>query len=161
MIESEGIELRRAQHDDADLIRRIVCLAATWRDAVAPFQPPSGLDAYHEEWMRADDVGVVVFTGIEFVGGAYARRVGPADGTYGYVSSELWELTIGIEHSRRRQGIGRLALESLKATTLQRGIEGLSLSVERDNPARTLYTASGFRVVEERESNVLMSWTLR
>jgi hypothetical protein len=33
--------------------------------------------------------------------------------------------------------------------------------LERDNPARTLYTASGFRVVEERESNVLMSWTHR
>lgn len=155
-----GIELRRAETEDDDLIRRILSLAVGWRSPGPLADRASGHDAYHEGWMRNDDVGVLAFSGIEFVGGAYARRVGPADGTYGYLDPDLWELTIGVEHDHRRQGLGRLVLETLKARTLERGIAGLSLSVEIDNPAVRLYESAGFVVVERRQTDLVMSWSL-
>lgn len=159
---SSGIELRRAGSQDDDLIRRILSLAAGWRhdhvahgEAIAP-----ELASYHEGWMRPDDLGVFAFSGIEFLGGAYARRVGPADGTYGFVDPTLSEVTMGVEPAHRRVGIGRLVLESLKAMSLEAGVAGLSLSVELDNPARRLHEAAGFVVVEERATDALMSWRL-
>ena len=157
-----AIELRRAGAGDADLIERILLLAANWRDD----GPGLGLGdlpaAYHEGWGRADDLGVLAFDGPWFAGGAYARRVGPADGTYGFVDPDLWELTVGVEAERRGSGLGRLLLESLKAQTIERGVAGLSLSVEPDNlTARGLYDAANFAIAEERATDVLMTWRLR
>lgn len=152
-----GVELRRAGSDDADLIERTLCLAVGWRGE-APPSPPDGLDAYFADWMRPDDIGVVAFWGIEFAGGAYARRVGPADGTYGFVAPDLAELTIGVEADRRQQGIGQILLATLKAYALERGLAGISLSVEPDNPARRLYETARFETIEERDGDVLMAW---
>lgn len=156
--EPAGFELRRAEAHDADLIRRILCLATGWRDDEPGFEVPPGHDAYYEDWGRPDDIGVLVFLGIEFVGGAYARRVGPADGTYGFVEPGLAEVSLGVEPAFRRQGVGRLLIEALKARALERGLGGLSLSVELDNPAGKLYDSARFKVVEERETDLLMAW---
>ena len=157
----DGIELRRSSAADDDLIRRVLSLASDWRNE----QPgPLASDvnpAYYADWGRPDDLGMLAFEGPWFAGGAYARRVGPADGTYGYCESDLWELTIGVEPARRGGGLGRLLLESLKALSLERGVGGLSLSVELDNgSARRLYEAANFSIVEERETDLLMAWRL-
>lgn len=155
------IELRRAGGGDADLILRILQLASGWQDLEPASLTSNTNPAYYEDWGRPDDLGMLAFDGPWFVAGAYARRVGPADGTYGFVDVDLWELTIGVEAAHRQKGLGRLVLESLKAQTLERGVGGLSLSVELDNiAARTLYEASNFTVVEERATDVVMSWSL-
>ncbi|NNC78681.1 MAG: GNAT family N-acetyltransferase [Acidimicrobiales bacterium] len=156
--EPTGFELRRAEAGDADLVRRVLCLATGWRDDEPGYELPPGHDAYHEDWGRPDDFGVVVFVGMEFVGGAYARRVGPADGTYGFVDPDLWELSLGVEPAYRRQGLGRLLIEALKARSIEKGISGLSLSVELDNPAGKLYDAARFTIVKERDTDLLMAW---
>jgi len=158
-LDVSGIELRPAAAEDADLIRRILALASAWHDPNPSINIAAVNPAYHEDWGRPDDVGVIAFVGIEFVGGAYARRVGPADGTYGYVDTEHSEVTMGIEAAHRGQGVGRLVLEVLKAKAIERGSAGLSLSVELDNSiARTLYTSARFTIVEERATDVLMEW---
>jgi len=156
--EPSGFELRRAQSGDADLIRRILCLATGWRDDEPGFELPPGHDAYFENWGRPDDMGVLIFLGIEFVGGASARRVGPADGTYGFVDASYAEVSLGVEPAFRRMGVGRLLIEALKARATEKGLAGLSLSVESDNPAGKLYDSAGFKVVEERETDLLMAW---
>jgi ribosomal protein S18 acetylase RimI-like enzyme len=156
-----GIELRTAGRDDQDLIRRIVALAAHWRSDAPPVELAAELDVYHHDWGRLDDVGVLVFRGIEFVGGAYARRLGVAGGGYGYVSDDLPELTIGIEPDYRRRGLGVLLLAALKAKLVEKGLAGMSLSVEPDNGARHLYTQMGFELVEDRGNDLLMAWRLR
>lgn len=156
-----GIELRRAGQADADLILRILQLASSWRDLEPAPLTSTTNPAYYESWGRPDDLGMLAFDGPWFAGGAYARRVGPADGTYGFVDADHWELTIGVEATHRRKGLGRLVLESLKAQTLERGVRGLSLSVELDNlAALALYESANFTVVEERATDVLMSWSL-
>jgi ribosomal protein S18 acetylase RimI-like enzyme len=154
-----GIELRPAAAEDADLIRRILTIDSAWHDPNPSIDLAGINTAYHEDWGGPDDFGVVAFVGIEFVGGAYARRVGPANGTAGYVDPEHSEVTMGIEVAHRGHGFGHLALEVLKAKAIERGIAGLSLSVEIDNAAaRALYTSARFSIVEERATDVLMEW---
>ena len=154
-----SIELRRAGRDDADLIERILLLAGNWRGDEQAVSLSDLSRAYYEDWGRPDDLGVLAFDGPWFIGGAFARRVGPADGTYGFVDPDLLELAIGIEVEHRGMGIGRLVLESLKAQCLERGVGGLSLSVERDNTAaRTLYESAKFGVVEERNTDLVFVW---
>jgi len=154
-----SIELRRAGAADGDLIERIVTLASNWRTDQQTVELSQINSTYFDAWGRPDDLGVLAFSGPWFAGGAFARRFGPADGTYGFVDHDLWELTIGVEPDHRRGGVGRLVLESLKAQCLERNVAGLSLSVEIDNrPARALYEASNFSVVEERTTDRLMAW---
>lgn len=153
-----GIELRPIHNEDSDLVRRILAMASSWRMAEVPVEVPDTAAAYHEGWGRPDDLGVAAFQGVEFAGGAYLRRVGPADGTYGYFSPEYRELTIGVEPGFRGQGIGTLCLGALQALAVQAGVAGISLSVESDNGARRLYLRLGFGLIQAREGDWLMTW---
>ena len=154
-----GIELRPAAPCDSDLVWRTLCLAGAWADAETPNELPGVPSAYHLDWGGPDDIGVVAFLGIEFVGGAYIRRVGPADGTYGFIDGDLRELTMGVERPHRGNGLGRLLVEVLKAKAMEKGVAGISLSVELNNvAARSLYTSARFIIEEVRETDVLMLW---
>lgn len=154
-----SIELRRANAGDSDLVERVLLLAANWLEGREPFVLADFNPAYWAAWGKPDDLGVFAFDGPWFAGGAYARRVGPADGTWGFVDAGLWELTIAIEPDHRGNGLGRLVLEALKAQVIERGIGGLSLSTELDNSvARALYEAANFNTVEERATDVVMAW---
>lgn len=155
-----GIELRVAADGDADLIQRIVGLAAFWRDGDVPQQLPAELSKYVDGWKRPNDQAVVAFKGIEFVGGAMVRQFGPADGAYGYVRADYPELAIGVEAGHRRRGLGVLLIAALKAKVIAGGGRGISLSVEPDNGARVLYEKLGFDTVEDRGHDVLMMWEL-
>ena len=154
-----GIELRTASADDQDLARRIVALASHWRTLDVPHELSADVDKYFVGWGRALDIGVLAFSGIEFVGGAYVRQLGRADGAYGYVDDAVPELTIGVEAPYRRRGIAVILLAALKAKVIEQGLSGISLSVEPDNGARHLYAKMGFELVEDRGNDLLMLWS--
>jgi ribosomal protein S18 acetylase RimI-like enzyme len=75
---------------------------------------------------------------------------------YGFISEDVPELSIAVVASRRHVGIGRRLLVDLITASIAQGHAALSLSVNRDNPARRLYESVGFVPVEKRES----SWTM-
>ncbi len=153
-----GIELRTAGRDDQDLARRIVALAANWRADDVPHELSDDVHKYFEDWGRPRDIGVLAFSGIEFVGGACVRQFGRADGAYGYVDDAIPELSIGVEAAFRRRGIAVILLAALKAKVIESGVRGISLSVEPDNGARHLYSKMGFELVEDRGDDLLMLW---
>lgn len=153
-----GIELRTAGPDDHDLVRRVVGLAANWREAEVPHELHENVHKYFTNWGRPRDIGVMAFSGIEFVGGACVRQFGPADGAYGYVDAAIPELSIGVEAGYRRRGIAVILLAALKAKVIEAGVPGISLSVEPDNGARHLYTRMGFDLVEDRGDDLVMLW---
>lgn len=158
-LSGRGIELRTASTGDQDLARRIVGLASHWRDVDVPHDLPDGVDKYFIGWGRPLDIGVLAFSGIEFVGGAYVRQFGRADGAYGYVDDAVPELTIGVEAPYRRRGIAVILLAALKAKVIEQGMSGISLSVEPENGARHLYAKMGFELVEDRGHDLLMLWS--
>ena len=97
-------------------------------------------------WPRAGDIGVVAADG-DPVGAAWLRFFAPTDPGFGFVADTIPELSIGVVRPRRGQGVGGRLLDALLTAAGAAGIDAVSLSVERDNPARRLYERLGFRPV--------------
>lgn len=90
------------------------------------------------------------------VGAAWLRLLPADDPGYGFVAADIPELSMAIVAGWRRQGIGRRLLRAVVAQALDTGRTGVSLSVERDNPAQDLYQSEGFRTVRsERDSDTM------
>lgn len=101
---------------------------------------------YLAGWGRPGDAGVVAIdqTG-QRLGAAWYRRF-PVDAPgYGFISPDIPEISIGVVPEARGRGVGGALLEALLALACARGERALSLSVERQNPARALYERHGFR----------------
>lgn len=63
----------------------------------------------------------------------------------GFVDETTPELAIAVRAGHRRHGIGRLLLDRIADRARQDGIGRIGLSANRDNPARRLYVAAGYR----------------
>ena len=66
------------------------------------------------------------------------------------------EVSIGVLEAWRGQGIGTLLMHELIAAARARGLAALSLSVESDNPAATLYRRLGFVAVGRVDASLTM-----
>ena len=99
-----------------------------------------------EDWGREGDTAVIAEQASRPVGAAWYRFWTDGDHSYGYLSSEIPELAIGVVRHYRRQGLGRRLIDALLEEAARQAVGQVSLSVERDNPALSLYRAAGFRV---------------
>ncbi len=66
---------------------------------------------------------------------------------YGYVADDVPELAIAVFPEFRGQQVGTLLLGSIIARAERDGLRAISLSVNRENPAKRLYVRYGFEVV--------------
>lgn len=81
----------------------------------------------------------------------------PADDPgYGFVDADTPELSITTFAAWRGQGIGSALLSELISQARDRGITGISLSVEDGNDARRIYERAGFEVVGRSGSSDTM-----
>ncbi len=101
---------------------------------------------YLDSWGRAGDAGVVALDdGGRYLGAAWYRRFPVEAHSYGFVAPDIPELTIGVSSTARGQGVGGALLRALLDGARARDYATLSLSVDRQNPARALYERHGFR----------------
>jgi len=101
---------------------------------------------YLDGWGRAGDAGVVALDDAGPYLGAAWYRLFPAEAhSYGFVASDIPELSIGVVSTARGQGVGGALLQALLDEAGAQGYAALSLSVDRQNPARALYERHGFR----------------
>ncbi len=119
---------------------------------------------YLAAWGRVGDAAVVAVDSAELPYGAAWYRLfpEPAPG-YGYVAPDIPELSIGVSAEARGRGVGTLLLQALLADARARGFKRISLSVDRQNPARGLYEGLGFRdagVSEADDSSITLIATL-
>lgn len=115
-----------------------------------------------EDWPRETDIGVVAVDGGDGrVGAAWLRFFTEAAPGYGFVRADIPELAIGVAADHRGKGVGRALLRALADTARASGVEHICLSVERANPAVSLYRAEGYRVVDSRENAHTMVLTLQ
>src|SRR5207248_2962833 len=111
---------------------------------------------------RHGDLGVIATDDGEVVGVAYCRLFTDAEHGHGYVDAATPELAIAVRDGRRGEGIGARLLQELADLARLEGVSQLSLSVERENPARRLYERSGYREIgEDPGGGVLMLLELR
>jgi GNAT superfamily N-acetyltransferase len=116
---------------------------------------------YVEGWQRETDFGVVAIGSDGApLGTAWCRLFDKADGGYGFVASDVPELTMAVFAKSRGQGVGRQLLNAIVDTAREKGHAALSLSVEDDNAARYLYESAGFTAVgRSGDSDTMMAST--
>jgi ribosomal protein S18 acetylase RimI-like enzyme len=101
---------------------------------------------YLDGWGRPGDAGVVaVGDDGRRLGAAWYRLFPADDAGYGFVAADVPELAIGVADEARGQGVGGALLDALVAMAREQGYRAVSLSVDRQNPARRLYERHGFR----------------
>jgi GNAT superfamily N-acetyltransferase len=151
--------VRIASPADAQFLAGMLALAVDWRPA-APHRPVAdvlddpALKRYVSGWPRSGDAGVVAEDEVgETLGAAWYRYFSSTSPGYGFVLPTVPEVAIAVVPHARGTGIGGLLLGTLIDLARARGVAGLSLSVERENPARRLYDRFGFAPVGANEGD--------
>ncbi|MBZ4488608.1 GNAT family N-acetyltransferase [Microbacterium sp. cx-55] len=143
--------IRPAVQADGAFLADMVVEAANWRSG-ATRPRHEVLDApehrrYVSGWMRPGDSGFVAeATTGEGIGAAWYRMLPRSAPGFGYIATGVPELIIGVRPIWRAHGVGRALLRELVERASADGYARLSLSVERDNYAVTLYRSEGFVV---------------
>lgn len=109
-----------------------------------------GFGRRHDYAFAAEMAGVVV-------GLAWARIMRD----YGHVDAATPSLALAVMQPHRGQGIGAALLGSLLTALAEAGYAQASLSVQRANPARRLYTRMGFIPYREAGEELIMLKELR
>lgn len=148
---------RLSARADPAFLAEMLYEAVNWYDDGAEERP--ALDAtlavpenarYLAHWGRAGDVALCALDGRdEPVGAVWYRRFTAAEPGYGYVADDVPELAIGVYPEFRRQRVGSLLLGAIVARAGRDSERALSLSVNKDNPAKRLYARYGFEVVAQ------------
>jgi ribosomal protein S18 acetylase RimI-like enzyme len=93
------------------------------------------------------------------IGAVWVVFLPAEDAGFGFVDTQIPELSLWVDANERGRGLGRGLLRLLKNEARRRGIRTISLSVEADNVAKRLYEAEGFLDVRGRERDGVMIWT--
>lgn len=148
-----NISLNPIGDDDLPFVRAMLYEAAFWRgkfDAPPPdtalHQP--ALARYVDGWGRPGDRGLVARISGVPAGAVWVRLFSDDDHGYGYVDDRTPELSIAVAEDQRGCGIGRCLMAAMLAQAHLDGVDRVSLSVETDNPALSLYDRLGFAPAE-------------
>lgn len=138
-----------AAPQDLPFLGAMLYEAAFWRpeSPLPPLEEALGdptLAVYLEGWGQPGDHGLVAHLSGSPVGAVWVRRFDEHRHGYGFVDPDTPELTIAVSPAFRRRGLGGCLLSTIIAQQRLAGTSRLSLSVEDDNPARTLYEQHGF-----------------
>lgn len=144
--------VRPATQADGAFLADMVVEAANWRQGgTRPRHEVIGGPDYRRYvagWMRPGDAGLVAVDETEApIGAAWYRVLARDDAGFGFIGTGVPELIIGVRPIWRAHGVGRALLQGLCRLAGEHGHARLSLSVERDNFARTLYRSEGFAIV--------------
>ncbi|KQR45281.1 GNAT superfamily N-acetyltransferase [Microbacterium foliorum] len=145
--------IRPAVQADGSFLGDMVVEAANWRSGGARPRHEILTAVEHRRyvagWMRPADAGfLAVDADGRPIGAAWYRMLSPDDAGFGFVGTAVPELIIGVQPIWRAHGVGRTLLRRLVVHAREQGHPRLSLSVERDNFARTLYRSEGFVVTD-------------
>ena len=148
-----SFRIRPATRADGAFLGDMVVEAANWRQGGARPKHQVMTSAEHSRylsgWMRPGDAGLVaVDEHGEAIGAAWYRMLPRSDPGFGYVGTGVPELIIGVRPIWRSHGVGRALLHDLCDLARAAGYARISLSVERDNFATTLYRSEGFAVTQ-------------
>jgi ribosomal protein S18 acetylase RimI-like enzyme len=112
---------------------------------------------YITNWGRAGDVALCALDRRdEPVAAAWYRKFTANEPGYGYVADDVPEISIGVYPEFRRQRVGSLLLGALIGRARRDGERALSLSVNRENPAKRLYARLGFEVTSQEDDALTM-----
>ena len=119
-----------------------------------------GIAQYLQGWGREHDWGwIAEDPSGQALGAAWIRRWQDQEQGYGFYREDIPELTIALLPESRGLGIGTALMNQLIDTAREQGYPGISLSVARENPARSLYQRLGFEEVGGDDHSLIMALT--
>ena len=145
--------IRAAGPLDVRFLRDMLRHAYYWRMNESPDLPVA---RYVIGWGRPGDEGLVALDDANPVGAAWYRLFARDEPGFGFVDESTPELTIAVVPSRRGKGFGHELMTGLLEKARRAGYDALSLSVEKDSPAVSLYERYGFRRVGEEDDALTM-----
>ncbi len=110
------------------------------------------LRIYHENFGGPDDHGMVAEVDGQVAGAVWLRIMND----YGHVDDAMPSLSIALLPRYRGQGVGTALLTAMLAKASEAGYPGVSLSVQKANPAHRLYRRCGFEEVVRNEEEFIM-----
>nr|WP_299338046.1 GNAT family N-acetyltransferase [Allomuricauda sp.] len=112
---------------------------------------------YIENWnQEKHDLAIVAVHEKELIGTTWGRRFKAEKKGYGYVDEGTPEISMAVKDEFRNKGVGTALLNHIETEYSRKGIEKLSLSVDKLNPAKNLYERCGYRFFEEQETAITM-----
>ena len=110
--------IRRATPEDgtfmADMLVEAVNWSAEWKKKSRNRVLSTPRTAHYiAGWPRDNDLGVIAEANGERIGAAWLRFLPAADPGYGFVASDVPELTIGVPVPWRGRGVGRALLRAI------------------------------------------------
>ncbi len=161
-----AIPIRAALPSDGAFLADMTVEAANWRAGSARPRHEVLSNADHRRyvsgWQRPGDAGFVAESPAgEAIGAAWYRMLPRSEPGFGWVGTGVPELIIGVRPVWRAHGVGRALLQRLVDHARDQGYSRISLSVDRDNFARTFYRSAGFAVTRAGQGRDVMVKTLR
>ncbi|NQT63209.1 MAG: GNAT family N-acetyltransferase [Candidatus Marinimicrobia bacterium] len=112
---------------------------------------------YYEDWGSIPhDLAVVAEESGQLVGAVWGRAHQPPREGYGFVGIDIPEIGVAVFPAFRNQGVGTELINTISAQYQVCKLSAISLSVDRNNPAKALYDRLGFLVVKENEHDFIM-----
>jgi GNAT superfamily N-acetyltransferase len=150
--------IRRAVPEDAafmtDMLMEAVNWSPEWKKKTRNHVLSSPTTAHYiAGWPRDGDLGAVAKAQGERIAAAWLRFLPADDPGYGFVASDVPELTLGVAAHWRGRGAGRALLQFVAGQAREAGIRQISLSVERRNFAQKLYLSEGYRIVDSSDKD--------
>ena len=139
--------IRQAGPRDVHFLKDMLRHAYYWRATTVPESGEPPVQRYVERWGRPGDTALVAIVDFQPVGAAWYRLFKTENPGYGFIDEETPELSIAVVPSKRGTGLGSELLDALMAKARADGYVAISLSVEKDNPAVSLYERHGFERV--------------
>lgn len=105
---------------------------------------------------RSGDYCLIAEIDEKVAGAVWVRILDDIPKGYGNAGKGIPEFAISIHKERRKQKIGTMLMLAMIDYLKQQGYEKASLSVQKNNYARSLYLKLGFEVLEDRDDDLLM-----
>ncbi len=141
--------IRDLDGGELDFLREMLYAALDWRPdgQLPPFEfvvAHPQVRIFHEGWGRAGDTALVAQEERRLVGLVWYRLFTAAEHGEGFVDEHTPELAIAVVEGFRGRGIGASLMKAIHERARRDGVARISLSVDRDNPAKHLYTRFGY-----------------
>lgn len=157
MTKTQYCTIRPMRKDEYHHLRKFLYDAIFLPEGVEP--PPLSvtdipeLRVYIEDFgQRPHDVCFVAETTDGLIGAVWARIMND----YGHVDDQTPSLAISVKKEHRGKGIGSRLLSTILQRLHDEGINSVSLSVQKANPAVHLYCRFGFMTLHETEEEYVM-----
>ena len=148
--------IRKIKKEEYPLLENFLYEAIFLREGV---EPPSReilklpeLKMYIEDFGKEGDECLLAIAEGRAAGAVWTRFIKD----YGYIDDSIPSLSISLYKGYRGMGIGTALMKEMLLFLKEKGYQGVSLSVQKDNYAYKMYEKLGFRIFREDKEDYIM-----